>query len=254
MLLRSLSLSPIALRALAPHSPAYGTLAIGLLAGGGFILLFCLSLWLRDRQSRHRAALLEFRLQQQTVALETERLKLASTREALLEQANRDPLTGLLNYGSAHDVLVRELSRSSRDATSLTIVLVEIDSLQELTDQRGHMASDEILREVSHRLAASVRIYDTISRFGTHEFLILMPQFDGFRDPHRVQAIHDAICLDPIWLPGGSAQVTCSFGVAVLNDEQGLTTDEFLLRADKALQKAKYSGRNRIEYELKQLS
>ncbi|MFT4113784.1 GGDEF domain-containing protein [Silvibacterium sp.] len=250
MLVKFMDLSAATPLAFELQKPSHSSVAAGLLAGASLIGLLCLFLWERERRIRHRAALLEDQLQQQTEALEEERRKLATTREALLEQASRDPLTGLLNYGSAHDVIVRELSRAGRELTSITAVLVEIDALQEIIDQRGHMASDEILRETAHRLSASVRVYDTISRFGTHEFLILMPQFDGFRDPHRVQAIHDAICLDAIWLPGGSTHISCSFGVAVLNGEHGLTSEEFLLQADKALQKAKYSGRNRIEYQL----
>ncbi|WP_164981308.1 GGDEF domain-containing protein [Silvibacterium dinghuense] len=248
MLLRPPSPAPLIL--LVSHIPAYRALAAGLLTGVAVIALLCFYLWLRERQTRAHAVHLEAQLDQRTAALEEERRKLASTRDALIEQASRDPLTGLLNYGSAHDVLVRELSRAGREATSLTTILVEIDELQEFIDHRGHMAADEILRETAHRLAASIRVYDTVSRFGIHEFLILMPQFDGFRDPHRIQAVHDALCLDPVWLPGGSTPVSCSFGVAVLNGESGVTAEELLLQADKALQKAKYSGRNRIEYEV----
>ena len=208
----------------------------------------------RERALRARQAQLEQLVRQRTAELENEKLQLMDAREALREQASRDPLTGLLNYGAIHDVLNRELARTKRDRRAITAVMVDLDLFKSVNDHYGHMAGDEVLREVARRITDSIRPYDAAGRYGGEEFLVILPDFDAGRDANRLEAIHDAICLDPIPLSDGQVKITCSFGVSVLSGEDETSWEEFLDRADKALYRAKRSGRNRIDFHASSIS
>jgi diguanylate cyclase (GGDEF)-like protein len=180
--------------------------------------------------------------------LELEKQQLTEAREALRELASRDPLTGLLNRRAIYDVLSREMARVSREGSTLTAVMIDLDHFKEINDTHGHIVGDEVLREIGRRLIDSVRSYDTVSRYGGEEFLLLMPDADASMSQARLFRVHSAICSAPVRIPGGQVSLTCSFGVSVLLSDQSLSVEQFLDRADRALYEAKRKGRNRIAY------
>jgi diguanylate cyclase (GGDEF)-like protein len=208
----------------------------------------------RERSLRARQQHLEQLVRQRTAELEREKQQLMDAREALREQASRDALTGLLNYGAIHDVLCRELARTEREGPSISAVMIDIDHFKSVNDQYGHMVGDQVLREVARRLTDSIRPYDTVGRYGGEEFLLIMPDFDALQDMIRLEAIHDAICVEPIPLSHGRVKITCSFGVSVMHENEIDGWEEFLDRADKALYRAKHGGRNRIAYDIPSVS
>jgi diguanylate cyclase (GGDEF)-like protein len=158
-------------------------------------------------------------------------------------------MTGLLNRRAIFDVLTGEMARIRRDASALTAVMIDIDHFKAVNDTFGHIAGDDVLREVASRLTDSVRPYDAVSRYGGEEFLLVMPHMDitGLRE--RLTAVHDAICRQPFVFTGGRVNLTCSFGVFTLFCDQRLTVEQLLDRADRALYQAKHTGRNRIVYD-----
>ena len=203
----------------------------------------------RDRDLRAQQAKLEAVVRERTEQLEREKVQLTEAREALRELASRDPMTGLLNRRAIFDVLVGEMARIRRNGSALTAVMIDLDHFKSVNDTYGHLAGDDVLREVAARLTDSVRPYDSVSRYGGEEFLLILPQMDlaGLRD--RLIAVHNSICLKTFVVPGGEVNLTCSFGVCTLFCDQRLTVEQFLDRADRALYQAKHSGRNCIIYE-----
>jgi diguanylate cyclase (GGDEF)-like protein len=203
----------------------------------------------RDRDLRARQAKLEAVVRERTEQLEKEKEQLTEAREALRELASRDPMTGLLNRRAIFDVLIGEMARIRRDGSALTAVMIDLDHFKSVNDTYGHLAGDDVLRDVASRLTDSVRPYDAVSRYGGEEFLLILPQMDiaGLRD--RLIAIHNAICHKPFEFLGGQVNLTCSFGVCTLFCDQRLTVEQFLDRADRALYQAKHTGRNRIIYD-----
>lgn len=187
-------------------------------------------------------------VRERTEQLELEKQQLTEAREALRELASRDPLTGLLNRRAIYDVLSREMARVSREGSTLTAVMIDLDHFKEINDTHGHIVGDEVLREIGRRLIDSVRSYDTVSRYGGEEFLLLMPDADASMSQARLFRVHSAICSAPVRFPGGQVSLTCSFGVSVLLSDQSLSVEQFLDRADRALYEAKRTGRNRIAY------
>jgi diguanylate cyclase (GGDEF)-like protein len=202
----------------------------------------------RERGLVASKARLQTVVRERTEQLELEKQQLTEAREALRELASRDPLTGLLNRRAIYDVLAREMSRVSREGTALTAVMIDLDHFKEINDTHGHMVGDEVLREIARRLTDAVRSYDTVSRYGGEEFLLLMPDGDASMSRDRLLRVHNAVCCEPIQFPGGEVSLTCSFGVSILFSDQSLTVEQFIDRADRALYDAKRTGRNRIAY------
>lgn len=202
----------------------------------------------RERNLILRQAQLEALVGARTEDLQLEKKQLMEAREALREQALHDALTGLLNHGAICEILDREMARVRRDGSNLTILMIDLDHFKSVNDSHGHIAGDAVLREVARRMTGSIRPYDAAGRYGGEEFLVIMPDFGSARDVSRLAIVHQAICREPIQIPNGQVNITCSFGVSVLLRDKPITAVQFLDQADKALYKAKDAGRNCIDF------
>ena len=241
--------SPLAVLSFRVRPPWWNSLAFEAAVLGILLLLIYAVLHFRERGLKARQARLEILVHERTEELEKEKQQLTEAREALHLQATHDALTGLLNRGAIFDVLNREMIRTRRDNGILTAVMIDMDHFKAINDSRGHMAGDEVLREVARRLVASIRPYDTVGRLGGEEFLLVMPDFDAAKDQDRLAIVHRAVCTEPMQFPGGLVKVTCSFGVSILDGDLELSAEQFLDLADRAMYEAKRAGRNRIVYD-----
>jgi diguanylate cyclase (GGDEF)-like protein len=214
------------------------------LAFTGLGLMFFIWLW-SNRQVMARQKELRLLVEERTLELENEKAELVKAKAILAQQASHDFLTGLLNRGAISQVIEDEMERASRERTSLTVVMVDLDHFKRVNDTHGHLVGDDVLREVARRLSSNLRTYDRVGRFGGEEFLIVMP---GFSDDsqQRILDLHRLATEDPFVVGSVSMRLTCSFGVAHFRPE--LSRLESLLDlADQALYVAKAKGRDRIE-------
>ncbi len=130
--------------------------------------------------------------------------------------ANRDPLTGVLNYRAFIDRLGNELDRAARHDAPFTLVLLDVDRFKQLNDRFGHLAGNRALQELVFFLRRRVRKTDLIARVGGDEFAVLMIQapkeavatkWDGLCQRFRATAL-------PLVADGTPAYVGFSFGMA----------------------------------------
>jgi len=168
--------------------------------------------------------------------------KLAEARATIELIAITDGLTGLFNRRHVLQRFVEEFEMSKRLDKPLACIIADIDHFKYVNDKFGHLAGDEVLKEVSNRIKQSIRIYDILGRYGGEEFLVLLPganfeQAWNFAERIRVQVKKTTIM---------KLQVTISLGVTSLN-ESDHAIDEMIKRADEALYKAKNAGRDRTE-------
>jgi two-component system cell cycle response regulator len=176
----------------------------------------------------------------------------AVNRARLLRSGLTDFLTGWHNRRYLHTRIKEELSRAQRHGSSVACLMIDVDYFKQINDARGHLAGDEILRELARRIDAETRASDTAARFGGDEFALLLPEATQADAVHLAERILHSACTKPVDLGAlGSERLSISIGVAALKpqrDERDLlaVADRLLAQADAALYKAKTAGRGRV--------
>ena len=169
-----------------------------------------------------------------------------------------DPLTNLPNRRLLMDRLQHALSSCARSGREGALLFIDLDNFKPINDNHGHKAGDLLLEEVARRLIHCVREVDTVARFGGDEFVVVLSELDEDRAACKKQAgsIAEKIrvaLLEPYWLTNntiGSTQKIvhhhCGASIGVVTFDKIAIAENILKWADKAMYKAKESGRNQI--------
>ena len=159
-----------------------------------------------------------------------------------------DQLTSIPNRRGFDIRMNMEWCRAIREQTPLSILIMDVDKFKTYNDTHGHQQGDVVLRAVAKVVTESIsRASDFAARWGGEEFIVLLPNADLDGALHVAELIRISIGNEIIPCLGGTeTKVTVSVGVNALTPKPGSSCDEFLSGADKALYKAKESGRNRI--------
>jgi diguanylate cyclase (GGDEF)-like protein/PAS domain S-box-containing protein len=163
----------------------------------------------------------------------------------LEELAMTDELTGIANRRAFFAVAERELHKSSRYSSPLSFLMMDIDHFKLVNDRHGHDAGDAVLRTVAKALKGQVRDVDVAARLGGEEFGILMPNTrlaDALVSAERLRA---AVSRETCAFRGLELRVTVSIGVSARAEAAG-TLDSIMKAADKAMYRAKESGRDAV--------
>jgi diguanylate cyclase (GGDEF)-like protein len=166
-------------------------------------------------------------------------------REALRQQALRDPLTGLYNRRYLDETFGEALAQASRTQTQLSIIMADIDHFKQINDTWGHPIGDQVLQSVAQYLRRNVRRDDIVCRAGGEEFVLLLPDTPLAVACERAEQLRAFIRAMPLVRDAPERSVTLSWGVACF-PEHGLTPETLLARADAALYRAKATGRDRV--------
>ena len=191
------------------------------------------------------AALAERELQ--IAALSEVQIALALSHEELEMKARIDFLTHVWNRRAIEEIVEAERSRSTASPTA--ILMIDIDHFKLTNDTFGHPAGDEVLRVVAAKLRAGVRPLDAVGRYGGDEFLAVMPEAGIAGAVQAGERICRAISRTPVQFGLQKIPVTCSIGCAVTGEAFSDDANRLIQRADRALYRAKLSGRNRVEME-----
>jgi two-component system cell cycle response regulator len=171
---------------------------------------------------------------------------LLEAHDRLRVQATHDPLTGLWNRAWILEKLHRELARSDRHKSVVSVVLTDIDNFKHVNDEHGHLAGDAVLREIAQRIQGSVREYDRIGRYGGDEILVVLPECDAADALRMAQRIRERIVTAPMETSEGTFNPTISMGVAT-SPAHRVDPMCMIRAADLALYRAKSLGRNCVE-------
>ena len=174
--------------------------------------------------------------------------RLLRTKEALRREASRDSLTSLWNHKAIMEILERELLRAERDRHPVGVIMIDVDHFKKVNDSRGHAAGDAVLRIIASGIAAMVRPYDSVGRYGGEEFLIVAPGCGLGETWELAERVRTHIARCSIMAGGAAVQVTLSLGVAT--GESSTDLEKAMSGADAALYRAKAAGRNRVEPSL----
>ncbi len=174
--------------------------------------------------------------------------QLKNAQAQIQHLAYHDPLTNLPNRALLMDRLSQQIALLKRHDLRGALLFLDLDHFKHINDSLGHPVGDSVLKIITARLEASVRLEDTVARLGGDEFVVLISGLEGSRETviDQVHALADTLrqlLAAPMFLDGHRLQVTPSIGVALIPDH-GSTPADLLKRADIALYRAKDSGRN----------
>ncbi len=181
------------------------------------------------------------RMQQRQRILELEHRE----REALLERATRDALTGLWNRATILEFLTGEIEQARKSGAALAVAVIDVDFFKRINDTFGHAGGDEVLKELARRLRATLRQRDSLGRYGGEELLVVMPGLAREDRGNLMDALRANICSTPFLVGEAELRVTVSIGVSWMETVQE-APDDLIRRADAALYEAKAAGRNRV--------
>ena len=174
--------------------------------------------------------------------------ELSEANEKLRQISLTDGLTGIANRRCYDNYLEKEWMRAIREKTPITIIMIDIDDFKLFNDHYGHSAGDKCLRNVARTLNSLFkRPADLVARYGGEEFSIVLPNTDNaFSIANNCRAaIEDLHILHEH--SNVSNEVTISVGVSSAIPSGIMDPYELVNYADKALYRAKESGRNRVE-------
>lgn len=171
---------------------------------------------------------------------------LLQSRQALEYKATHDELTGLWNRAEVLGLLGRDIARSQREGTPVSIIMIDVDHFKEVNDLLGHLSGDETLRQITGRMAACVRPYDGFGRYGGEEFLVVLSGCSGTNAARMAERLRAEVAATPATIEGIAVAVSISLGVATWNSEYG-DMQALIRAADAALYQAKKAGRNLVQ-------
>ena len=166
-------------------------------------------------------------------------------REQLKELAYQDPLTGMPNRRLFHDLLDQALHQARRNREMVGVLFLDLDNFKTVNDKLGHDIGDQLLVDLSARLALCLRDSDMICRWGGDEFVIALPTISDMEDARLVA---EKICTainETVQTKYAECSVSTSIGIA-LYPEHAEIPDQLIRCADKAMYEAKQQGKNRF--------
>ncbi len=166
--------------------------------------------------------------------------------EEIQNMALTDPLTGLYNRRGLFELGRVEFARALRTGRPFSAIMVDLDHFKRINDRYGHFVGDKVLQEAARRAKKSVREVDFIGRYGGEETIILLPETDLQAAIEVAERLRRAISGAPMKIADDlEPNVTASLGVAQ-RDENTLTIETLIARADQAMYIAKHKGRDRV--------
>lgn len=176
-------------------------------------------------------------------------LDLVQSTKLLSDLASTDGLTGLLNRRTFDQTLQAELARSASNKLPISLLLLDVDNFKAFNDIYGHSAGDSCLRTIARNFKKSLEhAGDIAARYGGEEFTITLPDTDVDGAMIVAQRVQQAMRQSAIPHSGSiNGIVSVSIGLATFTANDGqLSPAELVDRADKALYRAKASGRDRV--------
>jgi diguanylate cyclase (GGDEF)-like protein len=186
-------------------------------------------------------------LRQKNLVLERKEHELNELNRRLLAMSNTDALTGILNRRAFEVNLEKERERSKRTSEPYGLLLFDVDHFKGYNDQYGHVAGDEVLRQVANIINNEARRIDCVARYGGEEFVVLASRTDaggllalGDRIRLRIQEAAVENAASPVGV------ITVSGGGSLSKPDDSFDARDVIEIADRCLYQAKDGGRNRV--------
>jgi diguanylate cyclase (GGDEF)-like protein len=173
--------------------------------------------------------------------LEDSLAELTQLKAEMQHQALHDGLTGLANRSLFNESVFHALQMTRRTAKEVAVLLLDLDDFKTINDSLGHVAGDDLLRNVARLLREACRPEDTIARLGGDEFGMLLENVDGSQEATELAQKALATLAEPLRLAGREVPINASIGIAF--GRYGDTANQLLRDADAAMYAAKREGK-----------
>lgn len=166
-------------------------------------------------------------------------------QSSLRNMAVRDALTGLYNRREFKARLGTELERARRYSHPFALLMMDIDHFKMVNDTYGHPAGDRLLLAFASKLHDCTRPVDSLARYGGEEFALILPEVRAEEAMLAAERLREQIAAEPFTLGEHVVSMTVSIGVAIF-PQHGRHSDTLFRHADRALYRAKETGRNHV--------
>jgi len=160
------------------------------------------------------------------------------------KRAKTDSMTNLANHRTFYNELEKEVRRSQRYGGTLSLIMIDLDSLKQINDVHGHRAGDAALVHVANKISSCIRDTDLACRYGGDEFAIILPNTSLSDAMIVAQRLMDSVAREIVKIDDYKLHISISLGMTQYR--QGSSIEDFMNDADAALLKAKDKGKNRI--------
>jgi diguanylate cyclase (GGDEF)-like protein len=165
--------------------------------------------------------------------------------EAVRQQSETDPLTGLVNRRALGDRLGQEVERATRYGTVLSCIMIDLDHFKAINDAHGAEAGDQVLIQFGELLRGEQRTVDTVVRYGGEEFVVLLPETGRSGARLFAERILRRVSHARFGGPAAPIALSISLGLATFPDERAADAESLLRLADRNLLRAKSDGGSR---------
>ncbi|WP_165901798.1 putative bifunctional diguanylate cyclase/phosphodiesterase [Reinekea marinisedimentorum] len=181
------------------------------------------------------------------IAIFSDISQLKMTEKRLDKLAYFDQVTDLPNRIHLTDRLDQAILHSQINNLQLAIIFLDLDRFKSINESFGHAAGDELLRQISKRLKATLRAVDTVARISSDEFVMLIQHISSREEVQTIVNKLMATFEIPFNIENRPYNQTASIGISVYPDD-GSNTSELLRSADSAMYLAKNEGRNTFRF------
>jgi diguanylate cyclase (GGDEF)-like protein len=164
----------------------------------------------------------------------------------MFERTVRDTLTGLYNRAYFLDQIAVLAERAAMQGIGMAALMIDIDHFKGINDRYGHVAGDEVLREVATVIRESTRAEDLVARYGGEEFVVGLPVSVASLATVRAERIRCELANRRIIVGDDAIHLTVSVGISFNPPGRPRNVMASIMAADQALYQAKANGRNRV--------
>lgn len=159
-----------------------------------------------------------------------------------------DPLTGVANHRTFHEMLNKEIARANRDKSDFGLIILDIDDFKRVNDTYGHQVGDDVLKDLCKRVFAIIREQDLLARYGGEEFMVIVTSSNIKGTSILAERIRDEIATRPVWINDITIPYTVSLGFSIYNGYNPRSKESLVRDADDALYYSKKHGKNKVSF------